>query len=86
MSLPVATTLSGIDSMEVLDQNFGFATNFQPFTAAELKELRDQCRPFAADGRYELFKMTTKYDGKVGREQHHFPNTEELPRIIRRSV
>jgi aryl-alcohol dehydrogenase-like predicted oxidoreductase len=79
MSLPVATTISGIDSMEVLDQNLAVATNFQPFTAAELKELRDQCRQFAADGRYELFKMTTKYDGKVGREQHHFPTTEELP-------
>jgi hypothetical protein len=23
--------------------------------------------------------MTTKYDGKVGREHHHFPSTEELP-------
>jgi aryl-alcohol dehydrogenase-like predicted oxidoreductase len=79
MSLPVATTISGIDSMEVLDQNLAVATNFQPFTAAELKELRDQCRQFAADGRYELFKMTTKYDGKVGREQHHFPSTDELP-------
>jgi uncharacterized protein len=79
MSLPVATTISGVDSMEVLNQNLAVATNFQPFTAAELKELRDQCRQFAADGRYELFKMTTKYDGKVGREQHHFPNTEELP-------
>ena len=79
MSLPVATTISGIDSMEVLDQNLAVATNFQPFTAAELKELRDQCRQFAADGRYELFKMTTKYDGKVGREQHHFPTAEELP-------
>ena len=79
MSLPVATTISGIDSMEVLDQNLAVATNFQSFTAAELKELRDQCRQFAADGRYELFKMTTKYDGKVGREQHHFPSAEELP-------
>ena len=79
MSLPVATTISGIDSMEVLDQNLAVATNFQPFTATELKELREQCRQFAADGRYELFKMTTKYDGKIGREQHHFPNTEELP-------
>jgi uncharacterized protein len=79
MSLPVATTISGIDSMEVLDQNLAVATNFQPFTAAELEKLRDQCRQFAADGRYELFKMTTKYDGKVGREQHHFPTTEELP-------
>jgi aryl-alcohol dehydrogenase-like predicted oxidoreductase len=79
MSLPVATTISGIDSIEVLDQNLAVATNFQPFTATELKELRDQCRQFAADGRYELFKMTTKYDGKIGREQHHFPSTEELP-------
>jgi len=26
-----------------------------------------------------LFKMTTKYDGKIGREQHHFSNTEKLP-------
>jgi aryl-alcohol dehydrogenase-like predicted oxidoreductase len=79
MSLPVATTISGIESMEVLDQNLAVATNFQPFSAAELQELRDQCHQFAADGRNELFKMTTKYDGKVGREQHHFPNTEELP-------
>ncbi len=79
MSLPVATTISGIESMEVLDQNLAVAANFQPFTDTELKELRDQCRQFAADGRYELLKMTTKYDGKIGREQHHFPSTEELP-------
>jgi predicted aldo/keto reductase-like oxidoreductase len=79
MSLPVATTISGIDSLEVLDQNLKVAINFQPYSAAELKDLRDHCRQFAADGRYELFKMTTKYDGKVGREQHHFPTTQELP-------
>ena len=79
MSLPVATTISGIDSMEVLEQNLAIATNFQPYTAAEMKDLRERCRQFAADGRYELFKMSTKYDGKVGREQHHFPKTEDLP-------
>ena len=60
MSLPVATTISGIDSMEVLDQNLTVGTNFQRFTAPELKELRDKCRRFAADGRYELFKMTNQ--------------------------
>ncbi|MGA3092739.1 MAG: aldo/keto reductase [Terriglobales bacterium] len=79
MSLPVATTISGMDSMEVLEQNLKVAVNFQPFTLVELKELRDRCKLLAADGRFELFKMTTKYDGKVGREQHHFPTTEELP-------
>jgi aryl-alcohol dehydrogenase-like predicted oxidoreductase len=79
MSLPVATTISGVDTMEVLDQNLKIAVNFEPLDAAAMQSLRDQCRGVAADGRFELFKMTTKYDGKVGREQHHFPTTEELP-------
>ena len=79
MSLPVATTISGIDSMEVLEQNLAVAVNFQPFSSGEMQELRDRCRTFASDGRYELFKMTTKYDGKVGREQHHMPSPQELP-------
>lgn len=79
MSLPVATTISGIDTMEVLDQNLQVAVNFQPLSAAEMQGLRDRSRYFASDGRFELFKMTTKYDGKVGRQQHHFPAERELP-------
>jgi predicted aldo/keto reductase-like oxidoreductase len=79
MSLPVATTVSGNETMEVLNQNLAVAVNFQPLSAAEMQNLREQCRKFAADGRYELFKMTAKYDGKVGREQHDFPNSHELP-------
>ena len=79
MSLPVATTISGVDSLQVLNQNLQVAVNFTPLAAAEMQALRDQCRPLAADGRLELFKMTTKYDGKVGREQHHFPTPQELP-------
>jgi uncharacterized protein len=79
MSLPVATTISGVDTMRVLDQNLNVAVNFQPLAEAEMQTLRDQCRFLASDGRLELFKMTTKYDGKVGREQHHFPTTQELP-------
>jgi aryl-alcohol dehydrogenase-like predicted oxidoreductase len=79
MSLPVATTISGIDSMQVLDQNLRVAVEFQPFDASQMQRLREQCRLSAADGHLELFKMTSKYDGKVGREQHHFPTVEQLP-------
>jgi predicted aldo/keto reductase-like oxidoreductase len=79
MSLPVATTISGIDSMQVLDQNLRVAVGFQPLDSPQMQSLRDQCRLAAGDGHLELFKMTTKYDGKVGREQHHFPAIEELP-------
>jgi aryl-alcohol dehydrogenase-like predicted oxidoreductase len=79
MSLPVATTISGMDSLAVLDQNLQIARGFQPMNAAEMQALRDKVRVFAADGRYELFKTTKKYDGAVGREQHHYPTTQKLP-------
>jgi aryl-alcohol dehydrogenase-like predicted oxidoreductase len=79
MSLPVATTISGMDSLEVLEQNLEIARNFKAMSADEMQKLRDRVRFLASDGRYELFKTTKKYDGKVGREQHHYPSTEKLP-------
>jgi predicted aldo/keto reductase-like oxidoreductase len=79
MSLPVATTISGIDSLAVLGQNLEIARAFKPFNAAEMEELRQRCREVAADGRYERFKTTMLYDGDVGREQHGFPKAKEMP-------
>ncbi len=31
------------------------------------------------DGRYELYKMSVKYDSDLGREQHHFPTAAAMP-------
>jgi uncharacterized protein len=79
MSLPVAVTISGMESMATLQQNVEIARGFQPMPPKEMQRLRDRVRPDAADGRYELFKTTKKYDGAIGREQHGFPSPEELP-------
>jgi uncharacterized protein len=79
MSLPVATTISGMESVGVLHQNLEVARGFQPLEAAAMQRLRDRCRFDAADGRWELFKTTKKYDGNVGRKQHDFPPADELP-------
>jgi aryl-alcohol dehydrogenase-like predicted oxidoreductase len=79
MSLPVTTTISGMDSIAVLEQNLRVARGFSPLSAQDMQALRDRTRELAADGRYELFKTTTKYDGKVGREQHHYPSSQKLP-------
>ena len=79
MSLPVATTISGIDSVAVLRQNVAVARGFTPMPAAERQALRDRCAAFAADGHLELFKSTKRYDGAVGRAQHGYPSSEELP-------
>lgn len=79
MSLPVTTTISGMESLEVLKQNLQIAKDFAPMSQEEMAALRKRCRPEAANGHLELFKTTTKYDGKIGREQHGYPDEKELP-------
>jgi hypothetical protein len=68
-----------MDSLGVLQQNLDVARGFQPMSAAEMQALRERVKMYAADGRYELFKTTKKYDGAVGREQHHYPTAQKLP-------
>jgi aryl-alcohol dehydrogenase-like predicted oxidoreductase len=80
MSVPgVCTTVSGIDGIDVLRQNLAIAAGFKPMPPEEMQALRERVHPIAADGRLELYKMTTHYDAKVGREQHGYPTQEELP-------
>ena len=79
MSVPgVSTTISGMDSIAVLDQNLEILRNFQPLSEKQMDALREHGRQFN-DGRFELFKSTVKYDGEIGRQQHHFPTPDELP-------
>ncbi|WP_257459723.1 aldo/keto reductase [Archangium lipolyticum] len=78
MSLPVAVTISGIDSPEVLQQNLAIARGFKPMTKQEMADLRNRVAPLAADGRFELFKTSMQYDGNEGREQHGFPPQGQL--------
>jgi aryl-alcohol dehydrogenase-like predicted oxidoreductase len=79
MSLPVAVTVSGIDSLAVLRQNLAIARGFVPMPAADMEALRKRVAPLAGDGHLELYKASARFDGKVGREQHGFPSAEEMP-------
>jgi hypothetical protein len=79
MSLPVATTISGIDSLAVLRQNLAIARGFKLMTAEEMEKLRKLCARAAGDGHLELYKSTMKYDGDVGRKEHGMPLHKELP-------
>ena len=78
MSLPVLTTVSGIDSMRVLRQNLKLALGFRPMTPRQMETLRSRVREKASDGRYELYKTSAMHDGPVGRKQHRFPSEDQL--------
>jgi uncharacterized protein len=62
-NLPIAVQITGIDSQQVLDQAFEAVRTFKPFTQAELASLLERTRPAASDGKYELYKTTTRFDG-----------------------
>src|ERR1700733_15315681 len=73
MSLPVTTTITGMESMEILEQNLAVAQGFQPLSEAQMQALRDRCRTVAADGRFEPYKMSLKFDNPEARLAHGFP-------------
>ena len=79
MSVPgIATTISGMDSMGVLDQNLAILRNYKPLSREQMTALETHAKQFD-DGRYELFKSSIKYDGDLGRTQHDYPSAADLP-------
>ena len=71
-SLPVSTLVSGIDSEKVLDQNLKIVRDYSPMSDQERHTLEAKYVKVAGDGRFELFKSTTQFDGPVHRKQHGF--------------
>jgi len=73
MSLPVATTITGMDSLDVLHQNLRIARGFKAMSAEEMQALRDRCAQAAGDGRYEFYKLSLRFDNPQARLPHGFP-------------
>jgi len=73
MSLPVTTTITGMEKPEILRQNLRVATNFQPMSADEMRALENRVKDVAADGRFELYKVSLKFDNPEARIAHDFP-------------
>jgi aryl-alcohol dehydrogenase-like predicted oxidoreductase len=79
MSLPgVLTTITGIDSQQVLDHHVRIADGFTPLDQVSMQALRDKYRPVATDGHLELYKSSMKNDADEGRKVHGFPPMTEL--------
>jgi aryl-alcohol dehydrogenase-like predicted oxidoreductase len=73
MSLPVATTLTGVENLEILAQNLAIAQNFTKMSDSEMQALRERAKPYAGDGRFELYKVSLKFDNPEARIAHAFP-------------
>jgi len=56
LSLPVDTLVTGIDSLEILNQNLEIARTWEPMKAEQTSALLDQIAPYAEDGHLEQYK------------------------------
>ena len=63
LNLPIATQITGIERQEILDQALEAARTYRPYSEAELTSLLNRTRPAALEGKYELYKTTSGFDG-----------------------
>ena len=63
LNLPVSVQITGIDSMEILDQAFEAAKTFKPMSQQEVAALLEKTKHAAIAGKFELYKTTSHFDG-----------------------
>jgi predicted aldo/keto reductase-like oxidoreductase len=62
LSLPTSVVITGIDSIEILDQAFEAVRTYRPLTPAQRGALLKKTAKAASKGEYELFKTTSIFD------------------------
>jgi aryl-alcohol dehydrogenase-like predicted oxidoreductase len=63
LNLPVSVQITGIDSMQILDQALEAARTFNPLSQADYASLLNRTRQAAQQGTFELYKTTNHFDG-----------------------
>jgi aryl-alcohol dehydrogenase-like predicted oxidoreductase len=63
LNLPTSVVITGIDSMEILEQAFEALNTFRPLTNEDLQLLISKTAEAAAKGVFEPFKTTSIFDG-----------------------
>jgi aryl-alcohol dehydrogenase-like predicted oxidoreductase len=69
MNLPTSVVITGMESMDRLDQALEAARTFKPMTPEQVTALLARTADAASDGKYETFKTTTGFDGTTQHPQ-----------------
>src|SRR4051794_39432814 len=63
LNLPTSVVITGIDSLEILDQAFEAARTFKPLGEEQLNSILAKTASAASRGEFEPFKTTSIFDG-----------------------
>jgi aryl-alcohol dehydrogenase-like predicted oxidoreductase len=62
LNLPTSVVITGIDSMEILEQAFEAVHTFHPLTEEELDSILEKTASVAKNGQFEPFKTSSIFD------------------------
>jgi aryl-alcohol dehydrogenase-like predicted oxidoreductase len=82
LSLPTSVVITGIDSMEILDQAFEAARTFRPMTEAQVQALLAKTAGAASRGEFELFKTSSIFDSTTANPEWLGEEPERLQRLM----
>jgi hypothetical protein len=84
LNVPVSVQITGIDSKKILDQAFAVVKDFKPMGNAEFTQLVAKTEQVAMDGKYELFKTATIFDGTAQHPEWMGPESDAVKKMAGR--
>ncbi len=82
LNLPASVVITGIDSMEVLDQAIQVASAFEPLAPDEVAAILRKSAPAAARGDFEPFKTSSIFDGTAEHPEWLGEEPERLQQLM----
>jgi len=82
LNLPTSVVITGIDSLEILDQAIEAVRTFHPMSDEDLKPLLAKTATAAAGGEFEPFKTTSIFDGTASHPEWLGEEPRQLQQLI----
>ena len=82
LNLPTSVVITGIDSMEILDQALQTAAEFRFLSESHLRALLDKTRDAAASGEFEPFKTSSIFDSTAQNPAWLGPEPARLQNLV----
>ncbi|HBG05718.1 MAG: aldo/keto reductase [Geobacteraceae bacterium GWC2_58_44] len=82
LNLPASVVITGIDSMEILDQACQAVESFRPMSGQEVGSLLAKTAEAAMSGQYEPFKTSSLFDGTALSPQWLGDEPERLQQLM----
>ena len=83
LNLPTSVVITGIDSMQILDQAFEAVRTFQPMKPDEVESLLKKTVAAASSGEFEPFKTTSIFDGTAENPEWLGEEPERFQQLMR---